>query len=55
MSDLDIQQTHLKVSLLNRSSHLAAALGVVIAMNLPHFVVLLKSDLDVQETGHRVC
>ncbi len=44
-----------EAGLLNKSSCLAAALGatkfiVVIVMNRPHFVVLLKSDLDVQQT-----
>jgi hypothetical protein len=46
------------VSLLNKSSCLAAALGVtksiaVIVMNRSHFVVLLKSDLDVQTKEHK--
>jgi hypothetical protein len=45
-------------SLLNKSSCLAAALGVtqfktIIAMYFTHFVVLLKFDLDVQQTHLR--
>ncbi len=43
---------------MNKSSCLASALGVtkfttIIAMNWVTFVVLLKSDLDVQQTHHR--
>ncbi len=45
-----------EAGLLNKSSCLAAGLGVtkfvtVISMNWSHFVALLKSDLDVQQTG----
>ncbi len=44
--------------LLNKSSWLAAALGVtnfiaIITMNLVTVVVLLKSDLDLQQTHFR--
>ncbi len=44
-----------EAGLLNKSSLLAGALGVtkfktIFAMFLPTFVVLLKSDLDVQQT-----
>jgi hypothetical protein len=49
-----------EASLLNKSSCLAAALGVTkFLKKLPwfwsHFVVFLKSDLDVQQTHLRLC
>ncbi len=54
-SDLDVQQIYLWVSLLNKSSHLAPALGVakviiVTDMMWSNFAVILKSDLDIQQT-----
>ncbi len=43
-----------EAGLLNKSSHLAATLGVTKLMHcydLSHFVVLIKPDLDVQQTN----
>jgi hypothetical protein len=51
--DLDVHKpTSSEAGLLNKSSSLAAALGVtkfITAIAMSHFVVLLKSDLDVYE------
>ncbi len=51
-SDSNLYQRSIKVSLLNKSSSLAAALGVIelitIAIICLHSTVLLKSDLDVK-------
>jgi hypothetical protein len=58
--DLDVQQTYLsfmfanipKAGLLNKSSCFAPALRVTKFTNVKHmiFVVLLKLDLDIQQT-----
>ncbi len=57
-SDLDVQQTD--PSLFKKSSCLAQALGVAKFTNMrdviwSHFVVLLKSDLGVQQTHLKGC